>query len=151
VVAFQNVPQLGLAQMTLTLFLLPHTPALHSARYCSRMCYSLTSPCFLFHRTGGGVPERVTARPRTNVAEACSLYRTLVYCRGVPHLDRARANPPLPSLHPQIVAFQNVLQLGLAQMSLTGATRIAQCSSLTISSTLPMPMQVSRLAYIGPL
>lgn len=40
--------------------------------------------------------------------------------------------------------MQNVLQLGLAQMSLTGATRVAQCSSLTISSTSTMPMQASR-------
>jgi len=42
----------------------------------------------------------------------------------------------------EVVAIQNVLQLGLAQMSLTGATRIAQCSSLTITSISAMPMQV---------
>ena len=52
-----------------------------------------------------------------------------------------RVSSHAPSIE-QVVAIQNVLQLGLAQMSLTGATRIAQCSSLTITSISAMPMQV---------
>ena len=42
----------------------------------------------------------------------------------------------------EVVAVRGVLQLGLAQISLTGATRLAQCSCLSISSTVPLPVQV---------
>jgi len=42
----------------------------------------------------------------------------------------------------EVVAVQGVLQLGLAHMSLSGARRLCQCSSLSISSMKPLPLQI---------
>eukprot|EP00965_Chrysotila_dentata_P191988 6174894-Pleurochrysis_carterae.AAC.1 len=42
----------------------------------------------------------------------------------------------------EVVAIQGVLQLGLAQMSLSGARRICQCASLSISSRVQLPVQI---------
>ena len=46
----------------------------------------------------------------------------------------------------EVVAVEGVLQLGLAQMSLTNAIRLCQCSSITItsSSNKRLPLQVGR-------
>lgn len=41
----------------------------------------------------------------------------------------------------EVVTVQGVLQLGLAQMSLSGARRLCQCSRLTIRSVETLPMQ----------
>lgn len=42
----------------------------------------------------------------------------------------------------EVVTVQGVLQLGLAQMSLSGARRLCQCSRLTVRSTDTLPVQV---------
>jgi len=42
----------------------------------------------------------------------------------------------------EVVAVRGVLQLGLAQMSLSHATRLCQCSSLTITAHSRLPIQV---------
>jgi hypothetical protein len=42
----------------------------------------------------------------------------------------------------EVVTVQGVLQLGLAQMSLSGARRLCQCSRLTVRSTDTRPVQV---------
>ena len=42
----------------------------------------------------------------------------------------------------EVVTVQGVLQLGLAQMSLSGARRLCQCSRLTVRSTETLPVQV---------
>jgi diacylglycerol kinase (ATP) len=62
------------------------------------------------------------------------------------------ATPPVEGFVPasmddrllEVVAVEGVLQLGLAQMSLTNARRLCQCSSITItsSSSTRLPLQV---------
>ena len=59
------------------------------------------------------------------------------------HASPPWAEPSMADGLLEVVAVRGVLQLGLAQMSLTGATRLAQCSCLSISSTVPLPVQVT--------
>lgn len=50
----------------------------------------------------------------------------------------------------EVVTVQGVLQLGLAQMSLSGARRLCQCSRLTVRSTDTLPVQVPPRPPAGP-
>lgn len=65
-----------------------------------------------------------------------------------PSRSRTRTPPPQyssPSMDDgllEVVAVEGVLQLGLAQMSLTNARRVCQCSTLTLSSMRTLQMQV---------
>ena len=65
--------------------------------------------------------------------------------RGASAADGTSSSFVTPSMDDgllEVVAVHGVLQLGLAQMSLAGATRICQCRTLTITSHVRLPLQV---------
>ena len=48
----------------------------------------------------------------------------------------------------EVVAVEGVHQLALAQMSLTRARRLCQCSTLTITSNQRLPIQIDGALHV---
>ena len=78
---------------------------------------------------GDGRIPRVPSRVSTPLSEAD---------------DYVGVTPSMDDYKLEVVAVKGVLQLGLAQMSLTNAKRLCQCSSVTITShgEARLPLQV---------
>lgn len=90
-------------------------------------------------------PSRPLSSPHSRSGSLDSNSEAVELLHG--QLEHAYRTPTMDDGLLEVVAIRNVLDLAAAQISLSGAKRLCQCSSLSIASLEPLPLQVDGEPY----